>query len=188
MLPLQEVTTRDYFAELQRLGINARAKNFLVFQGTIENLCTKSNKVLTTLFEEVSGSVAFKNDYEKSKADLAAAEVELALVYKKKQSDLAFVAEAKMKKKELKDFHKLEKDLEKHEAQLNLFKIYQCEETIASSRREQENIRQEILKIEESGSKLKASLKDMTTERTNIEETLAMYVLFMISLLVIFFM
>lgn len=42
-------------SELERLGINVKAKNFLVFQGAVENIAMKSAKERTALFEEISG-------------------------------------------------------------------------------------------------------------------------------------
>jgi chromosome segregation ATPase len=39
------------------LGINAKAKNFLVFQGAVESIAMKNPKERTALFEEISGYV-----------------------------------------------------------------------------------------------------------------------------------
>lgn len=34
----QSVTSNAYLSELEKLGINVKAKNFLVFQGAVENM------------------------------------------------------------------------------------------------------------------------------------------------------
>jgi structural maintenance of chromosome 1 len=44
-------------AELEKLGINVKAKNFLVFQGAVESIAMKNPKERTALFEEISGLV-----------------------------------------------------------------------------------------------------------------------------------
>ena len=106
-LLLQEVSTEQYYSELEKLGINVKAKNFLIFQCAVENVSMKTMEELTALFEEVSGSIAFKAEYEKCKAELAAAEADLALSYQKKRSNLAEVNKAKLEKKELEGYHKL---------------------------------------------------------------------------------
>ena len=47
----------DYTSRLESLGINVKAKNFLVFQGAVESIAMKSPKERTALFEEISQSV-----------------------------------------------------------------------------------------------------------------------------------
>lgn len=49
------VTNNTYLSELEKIGINVKAKNFLVFQGAVENIAMKNAKERTVLFEEISG-------------------------------------------------------------------------------------------------------------------------------------
>ena len=51
------VTSQAYLSELEQMGINAKAKNFLVFQGAVESIAMKNPKERTALFEEISGYV-----------------------------------------------------------------------------------------------------------------------------------
>lgn len=51
----QSVSTSQYLSELEKLGINVKAKNFLVFQGAVESIAMKNPKERTALFEEISG-------------------------------------------------------------------------------------------------------------------------------------
>merc|ERR1719391_1489627 len=66
----QSVNPKEYLAELEKIGINAKAKNFLVFQGAVESIAMKNPKERTALFEEISGSGALKDDYEKAKVEM----------------------------------------------------------------------------------------------------------------------
>ena len=43
-----------------------KARNFLVFQGDIESVASKSPKDLTALIEQISGSEELKKDYEEA--------------------------------------------------------------------------------------------------------------------------
>jgi structural maintenance of chromosome 1 len=45
-------------------GINTKTKNFLIFQGDVTNISCKKPNELTIMFEELSGSIAFKKNYE----------------------------------------------------------------------------------------------------------------------------
>lgn len=55
---LQSVTVQYYLDSLEELGINAKAKNFLVFQGAVESIAMKNPKERTALFEEISGYIS----------------------------------------------------------------------------------------------------------------------------------
>lgn len=54
---LQSVPNQEYFAQLEQIGVNVKAKNFLVFQGAVESIAMKNPKERTALFEEISGYV-----------------------------------------------------------------------------------------------------------------------------------
>lgn len=62
---IQVVTSQVYLNELEQLGINVKAKNFLVFQGAVESIAMKNPKERTALFEEISNSGALKAEYER---------------------------------------------------------------------------------------------------------------------------
>merc|ERR1719158_722519 len=68
------VSPKDYLSELEKIGINAKAKNFLVFQGAVESIAMKNPKERTALFEEISGSGALKKEYERLKQEVQEAE------------------------------------------------------------------------------------------------------------------
>ena len=48
------VSTADYQAELEKIGIYIKAKNFLVYQGQVESIALKNAKEITQVFEEIS--------------------------------------------------------------------------------------------------------------------------------------
>ena len=52
----EAVSSQNYLKELEKLGINVNAKNFLVFQGAVESIAMKNPKERTALFEEISGA------------------------------------------------------------------------------------------------------------------------------------
>ena len=58
------VSSSAYLKDLEQLGINVNAKNFLVFQGAVENIAMKNPKERTALFEEISGKYIVLNKKE----------------------------------------------------------------------------------------------------------------------------
>ena len=59
-------TAEAYNERLKDFGILVKARNFLVFQGDIENVASKSPKDLTALIEQISGSEELKQEYEEA--------------------------------------------------------------------------------------------------------------------------
>ena len=58
------VSFKQYAAFLEKENILIKAKNFLVFQGDVEQIASQSPADLTKLFEEVSGSIQYKKEYD----------------------------------------------------------------------------------------------------------------------------
>ena len=50
----QPVKVDQYAAELEKIGILMKSKNFLVFQGQVESIAMKNAKERTLMFEEMS--------------------------------------------------------------------------------------------------------------------------------------
>ena len=56
---------KEYSAKLEELNIFINSKNFLVYQGKVEEIALKNAKERMHMFEEISESVQFKDDYIK---------------------------------------------------------------------------------------------------------------------------
>ena len=63
------VTAKAYNDALEEHSILVKARNFLVFQGDVEAVATQNSKDLTRLIEQISGSLEYKDDYERFKAE-----------------------------------------------------------------------------------------------------------------------
>ena len=49
----QTVSSTQYTEALERIGVLIKAKNFLVFQGTVESIAMKNAKERTVMFEDI---------------------------------------------------------------------------------------------------------------------------------------
>jgi structural maintenance of chromosome 1 len=180
------VTSDEYSSELEMVGINVRAKNFLVFKGAVENLSLKTKKEFTSVFEEVSGSIAYKAPYEKCKAELAATEPDLTLSSQKKKNVAAGMAEARMEKVELATYQQQCQQWLKLKTRLNLFKLYQCENQINLSRGEAETLRYKIYQNDLDKAQLENfKLPEYEQRRENVKTSLARYCLLFLSVFII---
>lgn len=143
----QGVTVQTYLAELEKLGINVKGKNFLVFQGAVENIAMKNPKERTVLFEEISGSGSLKEEYDRLKAEMLKAEEDTQFTLQKKKGIAAERKEAKLEKEEAEKYQKLRDDLAEQQVVLYLFKLYHCEKEIESATQDISKKQLELAKV-----------------------------------------
>merc|ERR1719402_484422 len=156
----QSVSPKEYLAELEKIGINAKAKNFLVFQGAVESIAMKNPKERTALFEEISGSGALKEDYEKCKVEMLAAEEETQHTYQKKKAIGAERKEAKLEKEEAEKYQKLQDDMAERQVELQLFRLYHNEKAISEMKEKIDAKNREHDKVDKKKEGAEDSLKD----------------------------
>ncbi|KAG8142754.1 hypothetical protein E2320_005954 [Naja naja] len=97
-----------YTKALAEIGIIARAKNCLIFQGEVEAIATKNPKERTQLFEQISTSGELAAEYEEKKKNLQKAEEEA----------------------QFKHYQQLFGELTELKKQLQLFQLYHNEQKI----------------------------------------------------------
>ncbi|CAB1120002.1 unnamed protein product [Ectocarpus sp. CCAP 1310/34] len=110
------VTWESYEKRLRSIGVLVKARNFLVFQGDVESIASKSPKELTQLFEQISGSDESKAEYEELKAAKEKAEEDTIFSFKRKKGCQAERKQARVTVKEQKEeaerFQKKLKEME----------------------------------------------------------------------------
>merc|ERR1711910_205965 len=144
----ETVSASHYLKELEKLGINVNAKNFLVFQGSVENISMKNPKERTSLFEEISGSGALKKQYDTLKEEMMQAEENTQFTYQKKKNMNLERKEAKMEKEEAEKYKKLQDNLAERQIELQLFKLFHNERQIKENTDEIAARKKDIKKIE----------------------------------------
>ncbi|KAK3564796.1 hypothetical protein QTP86_027827, partial [Hemibagrus guttatus] len=60
----RQVTPTRYTAELEKIGVVVKARNCLVFQGTVESIAMMNAKERTKLFERISNSIELASEYD----------------------------------------------------------------------------------------------------------------------------
>eukprot|EP00898_Chlorokybus_atmophyticus_P006531 jgi/Chlat1/687/Chrsp104S01283 len=91
------VSYEAYSEQMRSLGLLVKARNFLVFQGDVESIASKSPKELTALLETISGSEELRSDYEEYEAKKLKAEERTVFSFQKKRG---MTAEKKQKKEQ----------------------------------------------------------------------------------------
>lgn len=167
------VSTQEYLAALEEIGINVKAKNFLVFQGAVESIAMKNPKETAQLFEEISGSGALKDDYERLQTEMIQAEEETNMFYQKKRGVVAERKEAKIEKDEAEKYQRIREEIGAKEVEHQLFKLYHNERDIEELDGELAKKKSEVEKIERRKEKAENILREKKKEQGQINRDLA---------------
>ncbi|XP_006866957.1 PREDICTED: structural maintenance of chromosomes protein 1B [Chrysochloris asiatica] len=124
------VSRTVYLAELEKIGIVVKARNCLVFQGTVESISVKKPKEITQFFEEISTSGQFIGEYDEKKKKLQKAEEDAQFNFNKKKNVAAERKQAKLEKEEADRYQSLLDELKMNKIQLQLFQLYHNERKI----------------------------------------------------------
>ncbi|XP_062346866.1 structural maintenance of chromosomes protein 1B [Cinclus cinclus] len=126
----KSVSRSAYISELEKVGILVKARNCVVFQGTVESIAMKKPKERTQLFEQISNSWEYAEDYEQKKKKMQQADEDAQFNYNKKKSVAAERKQAKIEKEEAEHYQMLIKELAEERIQLQLFQLYHNEKQI----------------------------------------------------------
>ncbi|KAL6264602.1 hypothetical protein P5V15_004704 [Pogonomyrmex californicus] len=167
------VTSQVYLNELEQLGINVKAKNFLVFQGAVESIAMKNPKERTALFEEISNSGSLKTEYERLKTEMLKAEEETQFSYQKKKGIAAERKEAKLEKEEAEKYQRLKEEYVEKQIELHLFRLFHNEKNTENLEVLQKKKQHEIEKIEKKKEKAEELLKEKKKDAAKLGRDLA---------------
>lgn len=110
-LDRKDVTYELYDEALQKLGLLVKARNFLVFQGDVESVASKSPADLTTLIEQISGSEQYRQEYTNLMKLKETSEESILFLMQKKKMFAGQCKEAKTQKDEADLFQKKKNEL-----------------------------------------------------------------------------
>ncbi|OQS04148.1 structural maintenance of chromosomes protein [Thraustotheca clavata] len=120
----QDMTYEEYEATLKDLGILVKARNFLVFQGDVESIASKSPDQLTRLFEMISSSDELKDEYEKYLEAKNAAEENTIFAYQKRKGLTAERKIVREQKEEAERYRLKRKELNQAKQHRYLWQLY----------------------------------------------------------------
>jgi structural maintenance of chromosome 1 len=108
----KEMTFESYENILQKIGVLVKARNFLVFQGDVESVASKSPLELTHLLEQISGSDQYQREYEELKQKKEEIEETTIFSMQKKKMYETQRKEVKTQKNEAEYFQSQKEELE----------------------------------------------------------------------------
>lgn len=123
----QTITSLQYSAILKKENILIKARNFLVFQGDVEQIASQSPKDLAKLIETISGSGEYLQDYDRLKEELDKTHEMTSAVFSRRRT---LNSESKQYKEQMVEQEIFERKLEEKSdliKTINLYRIYHNE-------------------------------------------------------------
>lgn len=130
------VTVSQYSQVLKEENILIKARNFLVFQGDVEKVASQSPAELTNMIETISGSVAFKKEFDDLQAKSDSAHDDTTLKNLKRKTIKEEINLLTSKCKEVDLYDKKIKELEILKANKYLVQLYKTETSLENAQKE----------------------------------------------------
>ncbi|XP_060892004.1 structural maintenance of chromosomes protein 1B [Labrus mixtus] len=128
----RHVSLSKYIEELNKIGIVTKARNCLVFQGTVESIALKDPKERTKMFETISQSREYAAEYDKKKEALLKAKEDTQFQFNKKKSATIERKQVSQEKMEAQKYQALVDELYQNRLQLSLAELYHNEKGISA--------------------------------------------------------
>eukprot|EP00055_Hartaetosiga_balthica_P010496 m.44915 g.44915 ORF g.44915 m.44915 type:complete len:1233 (+) comp7192_c0_seq1:38-3736(+) len=166
----KKVSWEKYNEQLKDIGLLIKAKNFLVFQGDVENIASKSPKQLTELFEQISGSDAFKEEYEMAKKARDEADAEHNYLQQKKKGLTTEKKQFKMQKEEAERFQRKQDDLEDNRRCHILWQLFNIKEDMEEVSEQFDEKSREFTDLMQESKLLVDNAKGLEKERATFSK------------------
>lgn len=118
------VAQDEYARRLESINIISQARNFLVFQGDVDAAAKKQGKELTQLLEQVSGSIVFKEEYDRLALEMEQKEHEARNCFSRRHDASKEKRFASKQKEEAETYRKLEASKKALHAEHYLFRLH----------------------------------------------------------------
>jgi structural maintenance of chromosome 1 len=162
------VSYGNYEKILANFGVLLKARNFLVFQGDVENIARKSPKQLVDMIEQISGSGELAQEYDESLQKKEEAEAAAVFAYQKLKG---YKNERKVLKEQKEEAARYdEKLVEKAKllTEFYLWQIFHLREDVTEREVELQQWREELAELLATSEEAR---KKLTTAKKKSSET-----------------
>mmetsp|Transcript_25012 Transcript_25012/g.71446 ORF Transcript_25012/g.71446 Transcript_25012/m.71446 type:complete len:1248 (-) Transcript_25012:91-3834(-) len=132
----ENVSHAEYHKTLESINILSKVRNFLVFQGDVEATAQRQGKDLTAFFEQISGSDAYKQEYERLAAEKAKIEDNARYLFTKKRNAINEKRRVAVQKEEADEYRRLEGDRQSLQREFYLFRLHGIARQLEESSKE----------------------------------------------------
>ncbi|CAN8070880.1 unnamed protein product [Agarophyton chilense] len=164
------VNLETYNAELAKIGVLVKARNFLVFQNEVVGIASKSPKELTNMFEDVSGSIEFRSEYQEARTERDTAEEEVTHFWRKRKGMAAEKRHCKEQKEEAERFKRLKRQIEDMKTEKALFELFHVDTDLKTFKSAVKDITDELEEQQRRSAKKESALRAEKRKFTDLEK------------------
>jgi len=169
----KDVTFEVYEKTLQDIGVLVKARNFLVFQGDVESVASKSPAELTKLLEQISGSDAYRAEYEELSTKKDEADATALLLLQKRKMYATQKKEVKDQKDEAELFQSKQEHLQDLKSESVLMQIWKIREGMEEHQANANTYKSDLEGVKERESTLESDIQDGKKELARVSKSLA---------------
>jgi structural maintenance of chromosome 1 len=167
------VTHKIYNDALEAENILVKARNFLVFQGDVEAIASQSPRDLTRLIEQISGSLDYKEEYERLQAEEVKASEEQAFKLSQRRAMNSEIKQYQDQKREVENFER--KAAERDQAIVThvLWKLFHFQQVIEESTTNIQKHHEDLKEYRRAQEKFEQKLEEAKKEQAKITRNLS---------------
>lgn len=168
-----DVTYDHYEHTLQQIGVLVKARNFLVFQGDVEAVASKSPQDLTKLIEQISGSDQYSAEYDDLLRRKAEAEENTLFSMQKKKMYSTQCREVKGQKDEAEYFQKKQDELRDLKTEQVMWRIWCVKSELEGKQHTVEALKEDMSAIKVHEEALEAEMTDCKRDHAKVGKSLS---------------
>jgi structural maintenance of chromosome 1 len=169
------VTASQYNDVLEKENILIKARNFLVFQGDVEAIASQSPKDLTRLIEQISGSLEYKAEYEKLKAEQDKAAETANFNLNRRRGINAEIKQYQEQKQEVENYEKKARERDEATVTHILWKLFHFQRNIEENKAEIERHQAELKKANQQNAKYEERLENARRDHAKAARDMGKY-------------
>ena len=136
----RQISSEDYIEKLAKHNILVSCRNFIVYQGDVQNISTRSPEELTMLFEQISGSHTLKGEYERLREQREQLKQVLDINLKRKYTMISEKKVVQEQKEEADEYQKKQSALRDLRVKYYLWQLYYIESKLEKHRNEEKRL------------------------------------------------
>lgn len=158
------ISAGEYSNILKKENILIKARNFLVFQGDVEQIASQSAAELSKLLETVSGSLDYKREYESLKEEQDTAKEDTAAILSKRRTLISELKQYKEQRQEAEQFKSKLHEKNNLTKLLTLWKLYHIEAKRKSLNESFEDSKSTLKSLKNQITKAESEFKSIKSE------------------------
>lgn len=162
------VTAKQYNEALEAENILIKARNFLVFQGDVESIANSNPIEKTRLIEQISGSLEYKEEYERLKIEKQKADEEQERRLKERRGINGEIKQYQQQKEELDKYESLREEKDEAVVTHVLWKLFHFQRTIEDSTAEIQRHQEELKEFRRNVKKFEDKLAEAQKQHAEI--------------------